>query len=180
MPLRERWTYGDWSSDVTGYAERPTNRGRTEAAGVMPGACLVRQVLQRPQSGRVLQVEVRLRAKRCSRQGSRGPWLCYRWCWAHKPDESSDVQRRIDGAAGGRASSAMTSARSAGFPEGTDAAVRADSFGRSCPLWLCLGSGRYWCICVRNRYELGCCNRWNLAALCTVRLAEAVLVTGFL
>ena len=92
MPLRERWTYGDWSSDVTGYAERPTNRGRAEAAGVMPGACLVRQVLQRPQSGRVLQVGVRLRAKRCSRQGSRGPWLCYRWCWAHKPDESSDVQ----------------------------------------------------------------------------------------
>lgn len=73
MPLRERWTYGDWSSDVTGYAERPTNRGRTGAAGVMPGACLVRQVLQTPQSGRVLQVGVRLWAKRCSRQGSRGP-----------------------------------------------------------------------------------------------------------
>jgi hypothetical protein len=178
MPLRERWTYGDWSSDVTGYAERPTNRGRAEAAGVMPGACLVRQVLQRPQSGRVLQVEVRLRAMRCSRQGSRGPWLCYRWCWAHKPDESSDVQdalmmRPVAGLVERRVPVA-------GFPEGTDAAVRADSFGRSCPLWLCLGSGRYGCICVRYRYELGCCNRWNLAALCTVRLAETVLVTGFL
>ena len=86
MPLRERWTYSDWSSDVTVYAERPTNRGRTVAAGVMPGACLVRQVFETPQSGRVLQVGFRLGgqeplwAKRCSWQGSRGSWLCYGWC----------------------------------------------------------------------------------------------------
>lgn len=38
MPGREPWTYGNWSSDVTARAKSTTNRGRTEAAGVMPGA----------------------------------------------------------------------------------------------------------------------------------------------
>ena len=59
VPSRERWTYGDWSSDVTVYVKSITNRGRTKVAGVMPGACCVRQVFERPQSGSVLQVGVR-------------------------------------------------------------------------------------------------------------------------
>jgi len=166
MPGREPWTYGNWSSDVTARAKSTTNRGRTEAAGVMPGACQVRQVLQKPQSGRVLQVGVRLRAKRCSRQGSRGPLAVLTGGAGHiSRTKAVTCDCCIDGATGGGPRQIVTSARSAGFPEGTDAAVRADGFGRSCPLWLCLGSGRYGCTCVRYRYELGRCYRWNLAAL---------------
>ncbi len=76
MPLRERWTYGDWSSDVTGCVESITNRGRAEVAGVMSGACCIRQVLEMRQSGRVLQVGVRRPAERSSRQGSRDLFGC--------------------------------------------------------------------------------------------------------
>lgn len=43
---------------MTGYAESTTNRGRTGVAGMMTGACLVRQVIEIPQSGRVLQLGV--------------------------------------------------------------------------------------------------------------------------
>jgi hypothetical protein len=90
MPGREPWTYGNWSSDVTAFAKSATNRGRTGAAGVMSGACLVGQVLEMPQPGRVLQVGVPERGT-C-------PWLAVMgrssadgWCRAHIDHESSDV-----------------------------------------------------------------------------------------
>jgi hypothetical protein len=77
MPRRKPCTYGNWSSDVTACAESTTNRGRTEVAGVMSGAGLVRQVFEMPQSGRVLQVGVpAMGAWRW--QGSQRPFECLR------------------------------------------------------------------------------------------------------
>lgn len=55
MACREAGAYGDckskkdfWSSDVTDWMTINANRGRTAAAGVIAGACLVGQVLQKP------------------------------------------------------------------------------------------------------------------------------------
>jgi hypothetical protein len=75
MPRWEPWTYGNWSSDVNVHVKSIPNRGRTGAAGVMSGACRVRQVIQMPQSGRVLQVGVPARGA-CPWQGSQGPFEC--------------------------------------------------------------------------------------------------------
>lgn len=61
-PDREVWTYGRThgahkaSSDVTSFPKDAANRGRTLPAGVMPGAWLVGQVVQREESGSVPQV----------------------------------------------------------------------------------------------------------------------------
>ena len=58
MARREAETYGDrkskkdfWSSDVTDWMTITANRGRTAAAGVIAGACLVGQVFKKPKSG---------------------------------------------------------------------------------------------------------------------------------
>ena len=90
MPGRKPRTYGNWSSDVNADLTSIANRGRTWVAGVMPGACYVKQVFEIPKSGSVLQVEA-FYGGVCLWQGSHKPFECSRVVPGIFNDESSDV-----------------------------------------------------------------------------------------
>ena len=57
---------------MTKCGKTPNNRGRTLATGVITGACYIKQVIQRLESGRVPQVEETWRSA-VSLQGSGDP-----------------------------------------------------------------------------------------------------------